>query len=69
MPNNAEELMKEVINERKTEPEKFIDKSDFDELINELVQIEKRHKYQLDKSSPRNRKIDLREELDKYFSK
>ena len=67
MEKSLSELMKEVVEERKIDPEKFIEKAAVDELINDLVQIEKYHKYQLDKSNTRNRRIDLREELDKYF--
>tara|TARA_B110000967_G_scaffold171018_1_gene181301 strand:+ start:19 stop:240 length:222 start_codon:yes stop_codon:yes gene_type:complete len=69
MSKNVADLLKEVIEERKTDPEKFIEKIEIDPLIDELVQIEKRHKYQLDKSNTRNRRVDLREKIDEYINK
>ena len=54
----TEKLMRELVEERKIDPESFIEKTEVDELINKLVQIEKFHKYQLDKSNTRSRRID-----------
>ena len=64
----ASELLSEVIEERKTSPEKNIKKTEIDPLIIDLVLIEKRHKYQLDKSNTRSRRIDLREKIDDFFN-
>ena len=41
MSKNVTDLLKEVIEERKTDPEKFSEKIEIDPLIDELVQIEK----------------------------
>ena len=65
----TEKLMRELVEERQKDPERFIEKTEVDELINKLVQIEKFHKYQLDKSNTRSRRTDLREDIDKYFGK
>ena len=44
------------------------DKSDLDQMLDEIVSIERRHMYALDKSSTRGKRQDIRDYLDKKFS-
>jgi hypothetical protein len=66
---NVVDMLKNLAEEYKTDPESFSNKKnkEIDPIIDKLVEIEKRHKYKLDKSNTRSRRIDLREELDKHY--
>jgi len=44
------------------------DKSNLDQMLDEIVSIEKRHRYALDKSSVQSRRQDIRDYLAKKFS-
>ena len=71
MTKNAADLLKEAAEEYKKNPEAFMNNKneEIDPIIDELVEIEKRHKYALEKSNTRARRIDLRDSLDKSFKK
>lgn len=43
------------------------DKSDVDQMLDEIVAIERKHKYALEKSSAHKRLQDVRDYLDKKF--